>query len=306
MNNEPLVSIIIPSYKRHRTIFARAIESLLSQTYENIEIVLVDDNAKPELKEFRVELEAYVKELNSDKILYIQNDGNNAGSAGARNVGIYKARGEVISFLDDDDYYLSDKIKNQVEHLLTNDLDANFTNIKVLNENNEIVDFREFRRIKSFDNKYLLEYHLTRKITPTNIYMIKKECLLDVNSFDTNGMGDELILMTKLIKSNIRIGYLDDAQVILCRFGQNSLTLDVSRLEYEKRVFEYIKQHFNQMSFAGRCYARFRYNVMKMVTYKRAKRYGKMLGSLICAFFSHPIAFFVEPIRMRRNLKENV
>ena len=99
------VSIIVPSYKRNRELFSRAIESLLAQSYENIEIVVVDDNAKLELLEYRQALSDYIQETNSDKIKYIQNQ-ENLGGALSRNVGIEKATGEYINFLDDEDKYL--------------------------------------------------------------------------------------------------------------------------------------------------------------------------------------------------------
>ena len=128
------VSIIVPSYKRNRELFSRAIESLLAQSYENIEIVVVDDNAKPELLEYRQALYDYIQELNSDKIKYIQNQ-ENLGGALSRNVGIENATGEYITFLDDDDRYLKDKVKNQLDFMLKNDLEMSFTDLSIYNEN---------------------------------------------------------------------------------------------------------------------------------------------------------------------------
>ena len=126
------VSIIVPSYKRNRELFSRAIESLLAQSYENIEIVVVDDNAKPELLEYRQALYDYIQELNSDKIKYIQNQ-ENLGGALSRNVGIENATGEYITFLDDDDRYLKDKVKNQLDFMLKNDLEMSFTDLSIYN-----------------------------------------------------------------------------------------------------------------------------------------------------------------------------
>lgn len=102
------VSIIMPSYKRHKELVCRAIKSLLNQSYSNIEIVLVDDNARTDLNEYRIELETLVTELNDERIVYVQNH-NNLGGAGARNVGIEKSSGVYITFLDDDDMYIDRK-----------------------------------------------------------------------------------------------------------------------------------------------------------------------------------------------------
>lgn len=297
------VSVIIPTYKRGVDILSRAITSLLEQTYQNLEIVLVDDNATEETIEYRKEVSDYVESLCCDKIIYIQNE-ENFGSAKSRNEGIFRATGEYVTFLDDDDKYLKDKVKNQVEFMVNNELDMSFTNIAILNQDNKVIDFREFRRIKDFSNEKLLQYHLTKKITPTDIYMVKTECIKSVGGFDTHGMGDELVLMTKLIESGIKMGYLDDTQVILYREGQASLTVGKNRLEEEKKVYVFIKQYFDKLTLRQRCYVRFRYNVMKIVTYKREGKIAKMLMSIIMAFLSDPISFFVEPVRMGKNLRD--
>ena len=97
---KPLVSVIIPTYKRSKSL-NRAIDSVLSQTYPNIEIIVVDDNGKGSKYQLETEksLEKYIK---TDKIKYIIHDVNRNGSA-ARNTGFKHSRGEYINFLDDDD-----------------------------------------------------------------------------------------------------------------------------------------------------------------------------------------------------------
>ena len=144
-NMNELVSIIMPSYKRHREIVSRAIDSLINQTYENIEIILVDDNAGIELSEYRNELENLACKYSN--IVYIQND-ENQGSAKSWNIGIKVAKGNYITFLDDDDLYLSEKIEKQLQYMLHNELDMCFTNQILINQNKKIVDFREYRRLR--------------------------------------------------------------------------------------------------------------------------------------------------------------
>ena len=197
------VSIIVPSYKRTKEFFSRAIQSLLNQSYENIEIVVVDDNAKQEHMEYRQALSEYISELNSDKIVYVQNK-ENLGGAVSRNVGIENASGEYITFLDDDDKYLKDKVKHQLEYMIGNDLDMSFTNIIICNEKDKVVDYREHSKIKSLDNDYLLRYHMTRQITATNTFMYTREAILKIGGFIKVSVGQEFYLMTNTIKSDFR------------------------------------------------------------------------------------------------------
>lgn len=99
----PQVSVIIPAYNGERYI-AEAIESVLNQTYLNYEIIVVDDGS---IDNTRAVLEPYF-----NRIRYIYQE--NQGVAAARNRGIREAKGELIAFLDQDDYFLPEKLALQV------------------------------------------------------------------------------------------------------------------------------------------------------------------------------------------------
>ena len=108
----PLVSVIIPTYKRPDTL-DRAINSVLNQTYKNIEIFVVDDN-NPET-EGRIRTIEKMKEFEDEpRIHYIKQPHNMNGSV-ARNTGARMSKGEFIAFLDDDDEYLPEKIESQLK-----------------------------------------------------------------------------------------------------------------------------------------------------------------------------------------------
>ena len=120
-----LVSIIIPTFKRSEKL-ANAIESIRRQTYQNYEIIIVDDN-DPKTED-RKNTEKFMKQYKDDKkIRYIKMP-KNGGGAAARNYGIKNAYGDFIAFLDDDDVYLEEKIEVQLKFMLYNNLDACFMN----------------------------------------------------------------------------------------------------------------------------------------------------------------------------------
>lgn len=109
------VSVIVPTYKRSEML-PRAIRSCLEQSYSNIEIVVVDDN-NPD-SEWRIATEKRMEQFrNEERVLYIKHDKNLNGNA-ARNTGIRNASGDLITYLDDDDWYYTDKVKKQVEYLI--------------------------------------------------------------------------------------------------------------------------------------------------------------------------------------------
>ena len=105
-----MVSVIIATYRRDVSL-KRAIESVLNQTYCNIEIIVVDDNDNPQWNE---KVQAVINQFASNRIRYIQNP-EHMGSGATRNRGIECAKGQYVSFLDDDDYYLPEKIEHQME-----------------------------------------------------------------------------------------------------------------------------------------------------------------------------------------------
>ena len=83
---DTLVSVIIPTYKRKLDFVSKALQSVLNQTYPNIEIVVIDDS--PDDFPYRDDIKNYIDGLKTDKILYIRNEKNLGGSL-SRNVGIY-------------------------------------------------------------------------------------------------------------------------------------------------------------------------------------------------------------------------
>lgn len=112
-----MVTVIIPTYKRADYI-KRAIDSVLNQTYQDFELIIVDDN-NPNTQE-RKDLEQVIeKYVNNPKIKFIQHDKNKNGAV-ARNTAIKLAKGEYITFLDDDDFYLKNRLEILVKALEEN------------------------------------------------------------------------------------------------------------------------------------------------------------------------------------------
>jgi glycosyltransferase involved in cell wall biosynthesis len=110
LNNLPIVSVIIPTY--NRTDFLKlTLQSVFNQTYQNFEIIVVDDGTSTD--------ENILLCQTFEKVKYIRIE-NWGGPAKPRNVGIREARGKYISFVDDDDLWLSNKLERQVAILEDN------------------------------------------------------------------------------------------------------------------------------------------------------------------------------------------
>jgi glycosyltransferase involved in cell wall biosynthesis len=103
---KPAVSVIIPTYNREK-LLPKALESIKKQTFQDFEIVIIDDASTDGT-------ESYIKGLNDSRIKYYKLD-KNSGQCVARNYGIKRANGEFIAFLDSDDEWLPEKLKKQYD-----------------------------------------------------------------------------------------------------------------------------------------------------------------------------------------------
>lgn len=106
MNDSPLISCIIPTHNRASKLMV-AVQSVLNQTYRNIELLIVDDQSKDNTREV---VEAIIR--TDHRVKYLLNP--NKGANNARNYGITNSKGEYIAFLDDDDAWVETKLEKQL------------------------------------------------------------------------------------------------------------------------------------------------------------------------------------------------
>lgn len=121
-----LVSIIMPSYNTGRFI-SETIESVLAQSYSNWELIIVDDCSKDNTDD------VVSQYLADERIRYIKNE-TNSGAAVSRNRALREAKGKWIAFLDSDDLWEQDKLKNQIAFMVNNDYHFSYTNYVEIDE----------------------------------------------------------------------------------------------------------------------------------------------------------------------------
>ena len=173
-----LVSVIIPTYKRPKMI-RRAIDSVLNQTYPNIELLIVDDNVAGD--EYSRSLRELLMEYTDRRLILVEQEQHINGAA-ARNAGIRKARGEYIAFLDDDDYWELNKIERQLAVL--RDLPAEWGGVsckyqRVDQDGNVIGKSAKYRD----GNIYLDILNLLTDVTTCSL-LLRHECLDKTGYFD--------------------------------------------------------------------------------------------------------------------------
>ena len=153
-----LISVIIPVFNSEKYIY-QTLTSILNQTYNNFEIIIVDDGSTDNSREI-------ISSIKSKKIKYILFNENSGGPSKPRNRAILEAKGDLISIFDSDDVMAENKLEETEKLFSKYNFDFLFTNFRSIDENDNIIcddylnNYNEFRkllvRIDKNENCYLL------------------------------------------------------------------------------------------------------------------------------------------------------
>ncbi len=163
------ISVIIPTYNRYERV-KRAIMSVLNQSYKAYEVIVVDDGSE--------DLTCKIKdEFKSIKYFYKAN----GGVSSARNLGIQKASGEWVAFLDDDDEWEEDKLALQIAlHVQNPSLHVSYTDEKWIRDKKQVNVPKKYQKFSG----YIYEKCLSHCIIAPSSVMIRKSLFDEIGLFD--------------------------------------------------------------------------------------------------------------------------
>lgn len=183
---ENLISVITPSYNSEKFI-ALTIESVLSQTYKNWEMIIVDDKSKDKsnnIIEKYIRIDSRVKLIKLDK---------NAGVANARNIAIKEAKGNYITFLDSDDLWLPNKLEKQLAFMLDNNYSFTYLGYEKIDQNGKIIGRIDVpQKISYFD--------LLKTCYPGCLTVMINSIVLNEISIPNNTKREDYAFWLKIIK----------------------------------------------------------------------------------------------------------
>tara|TARA_B100000795_G_C22778066_1_gene430965 strand:- start:537 stop:1283 length:747 start_codon:yes stop_codon:yes gene_type:complete len=208
-----LVSIIVPYYKKEFFI-EETIKSILIQSYQNFEILIIDDEinlAASKVLEKISSLDSRIKIITNEK---------NLGAGESRNVGINFSKGDYIAFCDSDDLWKEQKLEVQLSFMKKNELNFSFTSYEVIDENKNFIktrnadDIVDFIKLRNSCNIGLSTVLMKRNIFDNREYR-----------FARIKTKEDYVLWLTLAKNNIKLRGLKN---ILTSWRKNKNSLSSS------------------------------------------------------------------------------
>ena len=191
-----LISVIIPYYKKKEYIIS-SINSVLNQTYKNLEIIIIYDDLNKE------DLNLLKKIKKKDKRIKIYINKKNLGAGRSRNKGIKLSKGIFVAFLDSDDLWKKNKLKKQIFFMKKNGINASHTSYTIINSNNKIIGSR---------NAKDMSYKLLLKSCDIGLstVILKKEIITNKIKFANIKTKEDYVLWLKITLNNNKIFALRD------------------------------------------------------------------------------------------------
>lgn len=234
--NKDKISIIVPIYNGEKYL-NRCIESIINQTYQNLEIILINDGSKDSsiniLKKYQTE---------DKRIILI--DKNNTGVSDTRNLGIKKATGEYICFCDCDDFYNKKYIETMYNTIKKQDVDVVRCNYAVVNSVGKQIEIGNLDNIcyKILNNNDIKNKFIPKCLNgniPCFCYliMIKKEKLNTMFPLDIAMMEDVVFYIKLLV--NIDKMYVINDNLYTIMYNENGATNSIKN--YKRNILNILK-----------------------------------------------------------------
>ena len=204
-----LISVIMPFYKK-REYFKQSLLSVINQTYQNIEIIIIfDDNCNSDI-------EFIQKFLDLDKRIKLIDNKKNLGVATSRNKGIEISKGDYVAFLDCDDYWDKNKLEKQYNFMCNNKILFSHTTYQIINTKNEIIGKNVIKKQLSYKDL------INSCDIGLSTVLMKKE-ILSISKFKQISTKEDYALWLELSRNGVSIHGLDEP-LTYWRVTNNSLS----------------------------------------------------------------------------------
>ena len=229
----PKVSVIIPTFNRAEFLCS-TITSVLNQTLQDFEIIVIDDASQDHTREV-------VNSLNDKRIRYICHE-RNKGVAAARNTGVVNAKSDYIAFLDDDDEWFPEKLQKQFDLLESCPpiIGVVYTGSFIVEEYSKKILAKVFpkKRGDIFD-----EVLTTNRVADTSTIFLRKQCFEKVGFFDEDLHFGEDYDMWLRISKEFQFEYVNELLINKCVLHNNRPSLSHNYESVIRNIEMSLKKH---------------------------------------------------------------
>ena len=187
MSDLPIIDIIIPNYNK-ANFLEECLNSVISQTYKNWKIYLVDDNSNDHSQKILKKFE----KINNFNFYYLK---ENVGPANCRNMGIKSSHSDYVAFLDSDDLWPTNKLEVQIKSMLENNYSFTYTDYSFFYN-----DDMKKQKLTNLPDIYNFKKFLMNSSMSTSSIIIKREILQKILFEEV--MHEDYLFKCRVLKSN--------------------------------------------------------------------------------------------------------
>lgn len=290
--NDTIISIVVPVFNVEKYL-KDCINSLLNQTYKNIEIILVDDGSTDASCEI---CDMYAKKNDRIKVYHKQN----GGLSSARNYGLDKINGDFVCFLDSDDMYSKNFIENMFNIHKSSKADiimCRFTrNLdKFLSSNNANTNYTEIDTITCLKNIY---YQKDDSLFSVNVNTkMYKSNLFNDTRFAVGRINEDLGVSYKIFSNANKVAYSNEIGYYY-RVNENSITTakvsekNFDAIYFSEMIYEEVKKHNPELKGA----------IESMLFRRNVQFYGRIVSSKQKNLYDKLDLLWINIASLRKNI----
>lgn len=262
---ENLISIIIPVYNVEKYV-RKCVESVIDQSYKNIEIIIIDDGTKDNSGKI---CDEYAEKDTRITVIHKINE----GVSKARNVGIEKANGKYITFVDADDFIDKDYIKKLYDQCIASNADLSICGTKDIDSNENILKVsKKYRNI--INSEEAMKELLNEKYYTCVVWakMYKKELFKDIQFNEKTKIAEDLEVLYRIIGKSKTINVDTFENLYYYRIRENSATTEKynkdwkNEIKISEEILHFVEKKYpNILNYAVKRYVRINVSCISMI-----------------------------------------
>lgn len=265
-----LISVIIPCYNSEKWI-KECLQSVINQVYKNLEIIVVDDGSTDNTAQI-------IRNFTDNRLKYFYK--KNEGASATRNFGIEQSKGNWISFLDSDDYWLPDKIEKQIQ-LTFSGYDFIYCDFNKIDENGNLIDNSIDINPVLYNNQIKKMLLNTNKIAGGSSALLNKKIIKTIGLFNTHIiLGEDWEYWARAAWANFKFGYINEKLIYI---RQNTLSVqNTSSIKLWKNSTEAVFKSFLKFPNINNKYKAIIYKNLALNSYK----FGGSFNEIVRYYFN--------------------